>query len=82
MYSNLSESNSMPRLGQELLQEEATDKVADGEPVGLSDLVNVIGGDHTSRPSHIVDNEDGIAGNIFAHMAGDQAGISVVTTAR
>src|SRR5262245_10443951 len=68
-------------LAQQLLQKEATDKMADGEPVRLGDLINVIGRDHAPRPSHIVDDEDRIAGDIFSHMASDQAGISVVTAA-
>jgi hypothetical protein len=39
----------------------------------------VIGSQQTARAGHIFDADGGIAGNMFAHMAGDDACVDVIT---
>ena len=81
MYSNLRASNSTPGFAKQLLQEESADEVADGQAVGLGDLVHIVGGNQKSRAGHVVDDEGRVAGDMFAHVAGDGAGVGVVAAA-
>jgi hypothetical protein len=53
--------------------------VADDKPVWLRDFEEVIGSNQTARAGHIFDADGGIAGNMFAHMAGNHARVDVVT---
>ena len=48
-------------------------------PSGFATFVEVIGSDQTARAGHVFDADGGIAGNMFAHMAGDHARVDVVT---
>src|SRR2546422_9626406 len=41
----------------------------------------MIGRDHASCSRHVVNHEDGIAGNMFAHVAGYQPRVGIVTAA-
>src|SRR5262245_17568669 len=56
-------------------------KVDDGESVWLGDLVNVVGGDETGGPWHVLDDNRRISGNVSTQMTGDQARIAIKAAA-
>jgi hypothetical protein len=64
-----------------LVEVERGSDPAECKTVGLGDTVNVIRCDHGAGTGHILHNEVGIAGHIFAHVAGDESGPEVVDIA-
>ncbi len=42
---------------------------AQGQAVGLGDIVDVIGGDHAAGAGHVLHQDRRVAGNMFAHAA-------------
>ena len=69
------------RFAEQLLQEQAADEMADGETVGPGDFVSVVGRNHAAGARHVLDDHDGIAGNMFSHVPGDSSRVSVVAAA-
>jgi hypothetical protein len=65
-------------FSDQLIEIEAGSQSSEGEPVGLSNFVNVVSRDHRAGTGHILDDDVGIAGNIFAEIAGDHARPCVV----
>jgi hypothetical protein len=57
------------RFAEDLVDDLVAVKVEDGETVGLSDLIHVVGGDEASRAGHVLDHYRRIAGDVFAHVA-------------
>ena len=51
--------------------------MADGETIGFSDLVYVVGCYETPGAGHILYDNGGLSGNVLAYMAGNCTGISV-----
>src|SRR5207244_11411485 len=69
-------------LVQELLEEQAADEGADGKAIRLGGFVNIIGRNEASRPGHVVDDEDGIARNVFTHMTRYGSRVGVIAASR
>jgi hypothetical protein len=54
-------------------------KVEDGEPVRFGYLIDIVGGQETGGSGHVLDDYDGVSGNMLAQMAGDETRIAIKT---
>ena len=66
---------------QQLLQSDAAQVMADGETVGLGDLVKIVGGDDRAGAGHVLDDHRRIAWNMFAEVTRQRAGVEIVAAA-
>src|SRR5712691_9648286 len=69
-------------LAEDLAQEQAADEVADGEPVGPGDLVEIVRRDEAARPRHVLDDDRRVARDVLAHVPRDRPRVSVEAAAR
>lgn len=68
-------------LAEHLLEKQTADEMADGQAVGFGDFVDVICRNQGSCAGHILNDEGWIAGDVFAQMARDHAGIRIIAAA-
>ena len=66
----------------QLIHVDARIERADGEPVGLGDIINMIRCDHRSRARHVLHHDAGIAGDMFAQIGRDVTRPKIVQIAR
>src|SRR5712691_11328538 len=69
-------------LAEDLAQEQAADEVANGEPVGPGDLVEIVRRDEAARPRHVLDDDRRVARDVLAHVPRDRPRVSVEAAAR
>src|SRR5205823_6575820 len=69
-------------LAEDLTEEQPADEVAEGEAVGLGDLVEIVGGDQASRAGHVLDDDRRVARNVPRQMPGDRARVGVEASSR
>src|SRR5688572_21586273 len=64
-----------------VLQHQRTDKVADGQTVGVGLVVDIIRGNEAAGPGHVLDYGVRIAGDMLANMPRDHSRVSIETSA-
>jgi hypothetical protein len=69
-----------PSSPLELLHKKAAAEVAQGESIGFSYLIDMVGCNQTSGSGHVLHDDGRVAGDVFAHVAGNGAGIGIKTS--
>ena len=68
-YSRIFTVKFDPGLAQNLLQEQAAEKVTDRETVGLGNFKHMISGNKTYRSDHVFHDNGRVSGNMLALVA-------------
>ena len=61
------------RAPGQLVEVHRRSKRAEGETIGLGHGINIVGGDHAARSSHVLHDDGGISRDVFAHMLGENS---------
>src|SRR5215510_2316063 len=69
------------RLAEGLAQEEPAVEMADREPVGLRDAIEMIRQNEAAGAGHVLDDERRIAGNVPAHVAREHSRVRIESAA-
>src|SRR3990172_998452 len=69
------------RFAEDLVYDLVAVKVEDRQAIGLSDVVDMVGGDQTGGAGHIFHDDRRTAWNMFGQMARDQARVGIKATA-
>jgi hypothetical protein len=64
-----------------LADKEAAEKISNGQAIGASNFINVIGGEPMPGTRHILHYEVSISGSVSAHVACKRAGIDIKAAA-
>src|SRR5262249_13626099 len=67
---------------ENLIQSRTANEITDGEAVGLSSAIELVGSDQATRAGRIDDHKSRVARNMLSHMSRDSPRIAVKTTAR